>query len=79
MARGRMISTTVSTDKRLNSLSVEAELVYLMAIPQLDRDGLIDGDPILVYAKVCPRRTELLDRIPGIIRTVYIAGVRGRE
>jgi hypothetical protein len=45
MARGRFLSESVATDARLNGLSVEAELVYLMTIPHLDRDGLIEGDP----------------------------------
>lgn len=67
MARGRMVSTTISTDKRLNALSLDAALVYLMAIPQLDRDGLIHGDPVLLWAKVCPRRQDLMPQMQRII------------
>lgn len=68
MARGRMLSQTVATDKKLNSLSIEAELLYLKAIPHLDRDGLILGDPTLLWAKVCPRRPELMVKTEAIVQ-----------
>ena len=67
MARGRMLNQTVATDKKLNSLSIEAELLYLKTIPHLDRDGLILGDPTLLWAKVCPRRPELMSKIDGLV------------
>lgn len=67
MARGRMISTSIATDKRLNSLSVHAELLYLKTVPHLDRDGLILGDPLLLWGKVCPRRPELMGEVADII------------
>jgi len=66
MARGRFLSATVNTDRRLNALSVEAALIYLMAIPYLDRDGLMHGDPDIVQGSVCPKRRRLqLDSIIG--------------
>ena len=68
MARGRFISESVAKDLRLNSLSVEAELVYLMTIPHLDRDGLIEGDTEVVYGTVCPKRRIFIDRIGEFIR-----------
>ena len=77
-----MLSQSVATDKKLNSLSIEAELLYLKTIPHLDRDGLILGDPMLLWAKVCPRRPELMGKVDGLIRewiavdlvTAYDAG-----
>lgn len=75
MARGRIIMTTISSDKRLNSLTLEAQLVYLMAIPHLDRDGLVEGDSPVLFGKVCPRRTELAARIPDIIDEWCEAGL----
>lgn len=60
MARGRMIASTVATDKRFNSLSSDAALVYLMTIPHLDRDGLILGDAMPLWGRVCPRRSEYM-------------------
>jgi hypothetical protein len=61
MARGRMVNCTVATDKRLATLSIEAEYLYLKTIPHLDRDGLLLGDASLLWALVAPRRPELLD------------------
>lgn len=82
MARGRMLNQTVATDKKLNSLSIEAELLYLKTIPHLDRDGLIMGDPTLLWAKVCPRRPELMGKVDDLINELiaselviaYVAG-----
>lgn len=67
MARGRILSTNVARDPELNGLSTEALLLYLMAIPHLDRDGLLDGDPTLLWATVAPRRVELLDKAAALI------------
>jgi len=66
MANGRFISTTVAIDKRLNEMSIEAEYLFLKTIPHLDRDGLILADAPLLWAKVCPRRPEVMGMIPGI-------------
>lgn len=68
MARGRFISESVAKDLRLNSLSVEAELVYLMTVPHLDRDGLIEGDPDVLWGKVCPKRRQFLDSMATYIQ-----------
>lgn len=67
MASGRFLSAAVSEDFRLNSLSLEAQLVYLMAIPHLDVDGIMSGHPTLVHAKACPLKTDLRERMPAII------------
>lgn len=75
MARGRFISESVAKDARLNSLSVEAELVYLMTIPHLDRDGLIDGDPDVLWGTVCPKRRQFIDRITSFIQEWATAGL----
>lgn len=75
MARGRMISHTVATDKRLNSISEEAELAFLKTIPHLDRDGIIIGDPILLTAQVCPRRPKLGAMMEEIIQEWVDAGL----
>lgn len=61
MARGRFVSATIATDKRLNELSLESEYLFLKTIPHIDRDGLVGGD--LLWATVCPRRTELINRV----------------
>ena len=67
MARGRMLSTTIAGDQRLNSLSIEAEYLFLKTVPHLDRDGLIYGKANLLWAKACPERMELLPRIDDLV------------
>lgn len=75
MASGRFLAASVSEDFRLNSLSLEAHLVFLMAIPHLDVDGIMAGHPTLVYAKACPLKPELLARMPDIIQEWVTAGL----
>jgi hypothetical protein len=75
MARGRMIAATVADDKRFNELPIDAALVYLMAIPQLDRDGLILGEPGALWGQVCRRRNDLLSRMEAIITAWLISGL----
>ena len=75
MARGRFISDSVGKDLRLNGISIEAELVYLMTIPHLDRDGLIEADPDLLFGAVCPKRRELQDRIALLVQEWAKAGL----
>lgn len=67
MARGRMVASTVATDKRFNSLSSDAALIYLMTIPHLDRDGLILGDAMPLWGRVCPRRNEFIPFMDELI------------
>lgn len=75
MARGRFLSESIATDTKLNGLSVEAELVYLMTIPHLDRDGLIEGDPDVLWGKVCPKRRIFLDCMASFIHEWTQAGL----
>ncbi len=67
MARGRFVSESIAKDARLNSLSIEGQLLYLMAIPHLDRDGLIDGDPDVLWATICPKRRVFIDAMASFI------------
>lgn len=67
MARGRMISQSIATDKRFNALTTEAALVFLMTVPHLDRDGLLLADAPVLAGHVCPRREELRPRMQAII------------
>lgn len=60
MATGRMISTSVATDHQVAMLSIDAEALYLRAIPHLDRDGLITGDPVRLLALIAPLRFSVL-------------------
>jgi len=75
MARGRMIASTVADDKRFNELPIDAALIYLMAIPQLDRDGLILGEPGALWGQVCRRRVDLMPRMEAIIAAWLASGL----
>ncbi len=75
MARGRMLNQSIAKDKKLNDLSIEAEYIYLKSIPHLDRDGLINGDPALLWSDVCPRRPELMQKMQAIIDEIVASGL----
>lgn len=75
MARGRMINASIAGDIALNDLSLEAHLAYLMAIPHLDRDGLMAGHPKLVKSRICPLRDELSTKIAEIIQEWIACGL----
>jgi hypothetical protein len=62
MARARLLATAIAEDPDLAKLTIEAELLYLHAIPHLDRDGLITGSPILLWAKTAPQRVNLMEK-----------------
>jgi len=58
MAQARMLNRSVGIDERLNSMSHDAMLFYLMSVPHLDRDGLIDGRPRVLWAQVAPLQDD---------------------
>lgn len=67
MAKGRLITQEMSTDPALNGMSIDAHYCYMLAFTHLDRDGLIDGHPVKLWATICPLRYDLLDRMPHLI------------
>ncbi len=75
MARGRMINQTIAEDLEFNDMSVEAQLMYLRTIPHLDRDGLINGHPFVLFGKVAPLMVELADKMTAIIQEWIDSGL----
>lgn len=67
MARGRIITKEASVDPELNSISIEAMLLYVLTLPHLDRDGLIDGTPMRLAAVAAPLQAILRDRAGAYI------------
>ena len=67
MARGRMLSTDVSSDPDAQSLSIASYALYLSTIPHLDRDGLIDAHPLKLVAIAAPMRYEFRDQAAALI------------
>jgi hypothetical protein len=56
-----MVSTDASIDPELNSTTLASMTLYLLTIPHLDRDGLIDANPVRLAAQAAPLRPELRD------------------
>ncbi len=75
MARGRLVSTEASVDPDLNAVSPHSMLLYLLTIPHLDRDGLIDGHPLRLTAIAAPLRFELRDGAADLIGEWVEAGL----
>lgn len=75
MARGRMINQTIAEDLEFNEMSMEAQLMYVRAIPFLDRDGLINGHPSILFGKIAPLMPTMLPMMPAIINEWLTAGL----
>ena len=59
MARGRMISKSLSTSKKWNSLTDWfARSLYLLLVVHADDYGIVDGDPQEVKWKILPAASE---------------------
>lgn len=67
MAQARMLNRSVAVDERLNGLSHDAMLLYLMTVPHLDRDGLIDGRPRILWAQVAPLQDAWIQSAGALI------------
>lgn len=75
MARGRMINQTIAEDIEFNEMSIEAQLMFVRAIPFLDRDGLINGHPAILVGKVAPLLTDMFGKMAAIIEEWLAAGL----
>lgn len=67
MAVGRMLNRTSALDRELNSVSIEAQLLFVMSIPHLDRDGLIIGEPLPNLGTVLPLRPDFFAKYEQLI------------
>ncbi len=60
MATGRMLNKKISLNRLLDELSSDtSRLAYTWAIPHLDRDGRMHGDPVVFKSIVFPRRQDI--------------------
>jgi len=75
MARARMLATDASIDPELNSLTLPALTLYLLTIPHLDRDGLIDANPVRLAALAAPLRPDIRDGAGALINEWVEAGL----
>ena len=76
MARGRMLSQSIAEDFEFNAMGCEAKMLFMMAIPHLDRDGLISGHASLLQSKICPLMHDVLPRLQAVINEWESAGSR---
>lgn len=69
MAKGRMVSRKIATDIKFHKLSIESGYLYVLTLPWLDRDGIIEADPWILLGKVAPRRiADLADQARQLIQ-----------
>ena len=59
MARRRMLSTQISLSEKINSVSIEAALLYTWMIPHQDELGLMEASPKVVKARIVPMRDDM--------------------
>jgi len=74
MARGRMLNQKIAEDIEFNAMSMEAQFLFMRTIPFLDRDGLINGHPALLFGKTIPLMPEFVSKIAAIIEEWVNAG-----
>lgn len=75
MAKGRMITQDACEDRELNSISMEAQLLYLLTLPHLDRDGLVDGRASWIGGRAAPERAILRERAGSLIEEWVAQGL----
>jgi hypothetical protein len=75
MTQGRMVSEEMQKDSRLHSMSMEASLVFMKALPHLDRKDRISGHPVWIAVHVIPSRSHLHDKLPSIIDEWVASGL----
>lgn len=77
MARGRMITNRICTDKDVNDLSNDTcRLLFTWLITLSDCEGRTFGDPAIVRSMVFPRRTDITtEQVDGYLREMHAVGL----
>jgi hypothetical protein len=70
-----MLNRTAGLDQELNSVSIEAQLLFVMSIPHIDRDGLIIGEALPHLGTALPLRPELFPKYEQLISELVTSGV----
>ena len=58
MPDGRFLSKSIAHDLELNTVSFEADFLFLRCVPHLDREGRLPGHPTQVKGIAVPLRSE---------------------
>lgn len=76
MAEGRFLSKSIAHDGELNSVSLEADMLFCRCVPHLDREGRLTGHPREIKGKIVPLRDELtVEVIDGLLGELAAAGL----
>ena len=78
MANRRMISKSISTSKKLSTVSTLSALLFTWLVPHCDDNGNMDGDPKVVKGIVLPLRSETVEDVAAAInelKSVKLADV----
>ncbi len=75
-----MLNKSISLSKQVNKLSLVHKLFFTWAIPHLDDYGLLDNDPEILKATICPLVKEITeDDIKYFIRVAQIPDLNGES
>lgn len=75
MPRGRFLPTSISLDADLSTVSAQAYMLYISAIPHLDRDGLIEGDATWLVSQTMPLRTNRISNPEELVAELEDIGM----
>ena len=64
--------------EQLNSVSLEADFLFMRCIPHLDVEGRMTANPEVVFATACPLRPVLLTRVEGMLTELEDVGLLAR-
>jgi hypothetical protein len=70
-----MLSQSIAEDIEFNEMGMEAQLMYMRAIPFLDRDGLVNGHPSILFGKIAPLMPDILPKMKDVIEEWIAAGL----
>jgi len=70
-----MVATTIALDPEFNAMSDTAQLCFLRAVPHLDRDGLIIGQPAALWATIAPLQPAWLPLMQDVVNEWVRAGL----
>ena len=68
-----MLNKSISLSKQVNKLSLKHKLFFTWAIPHLDDYGLLDNDPEILKATICPMVKDISEK--DIIEFISVAQI----
>lgn len=78
MANRRMLSKSICTSEQVNSLPIEAELLFTWMITAADDDGRLKGSAASVRGNVFPMKDFKVNQIEEMLKSIQKAGLMWR-